>query len=79
MTYNPSIHQRRSIRLPFFESLAEPPRLDQLSRRQMLLPKIVGYFKMNSAKAVNEFLQTPGASLWQRNYYEHVIRDEADY
>jgi putative transposase len=21
---------------------------------------------------------TPGAIIWQRNYYEHIIRDEAD-
>lgn len=22
--------------------------------------------------------KTPGSRVWQRNYYEHVIRDEAD-
>ena len=21
----------------------------------------------------------PGGKLWQRNYYEHIIRDEPDY
>jgi putative transposase len=45
------------------------------SRRNMLLPKIIGYFKMNSAKRINEQRQTPGVPVWQRNYYERVIRN----
>jgi len=48
------------------------------SRRKMLLSKMVGYFKMNSAKQINEIRITPGAPVWQRNYYEHVIRNEID-
>jgi putative transposase len=48
------------------------------SRRKMLLSKMVGYFKMNSAKRINEIRNTPGAPVWQRNYYEHVIRNEID-
>jgi len=42
----------------------------------MLLPKAIGYFKMNTAKQVNKMHDTRGTSLWQRNYYEHVIRSE---
>jgi REP element-mobilizing transposase RayT len=45
-------------------------------RRKMLLPKAIGYFKMNSAKQINQMRQTVGMSLWQSNYYEHIIRDE---
>jgi REP element-mobilizing transposase RayT len=41
----------------------------------MLLPKIVGRFKMNSAKQINAIRGTPGIHVWQRGYYEHVIRD----
>ena len=44
----------------------------------MLLPKIIGYFKMNTAKRANQIRSMPGAPFWQRDYYEHVIRDEAD-
>jgi len=47
-------------------------------RRHMLLPKIIGYFKMNSAKKTNILRATLGTPLWQRNYYEHVIRNETD-
>jgi REP element-mobilizing transposase RayT len=42
----------------------------------MLLPKLVGYFKMNSAKAINLRLNSSGVPVWQRNYYEHVIRSQ---
>jgi putative transposase len=45
-------------------------------RRRMLLSKIMGRFKMNSAKQINLIKQTPGQSVWQRNYFEHIIRDE---
>jgi putative transposase len=51
----------------------------KLSRRQMLLPKIIGRFKMTSAKRINELRGTPGVPVWQRNYYEHVVRDEKSF
>ncbi|MDD5583374.1 MAG: hypothetical protein PHS99_09265 [Candidatus Marinimicrobia bacterium] len=44
----------------------------------MLLPKIIGRFKMNTAKQINQIRQTPGIPVWQRNYYEHIIRDTDD-
>ena len=47
-----------------------------LLRRKMLLSKIVGYFKMNSAKEINILRNTSGNTVWQRNYYEHIIRNE---
>ena len=40
------------------------------------LPEIVRAFKSFSARRVNAYLETSGP-LWQRGYYEHVIRDEA--
>ena len=60
---------------PFHES---PLPLRQ-QRRQMTLSKIIGRFKMLTAKRINEIRQLPGVPVWQRNYYEHVIRNEADY
>ena len=49
--------------------------LPQQQRRKMLLPKIIGRFKMNSAKQINQIRNTPGVSVWQRDYFEHIIRD----
>ena len=40
------------------------------------LSKIIGYFKYQSTKQVNKAYQTPGTKLWQRGFYDHVIRDE---
>jgi len=31
-----------------------------------------------STKRINELRGTPGATVWQRNYYEHIIRDEEE-
>jgi len=27
---------------------------------------------------INQILKTPGASIWQRNYHEHIIRNEIE-
>ncbi len=40
------------------------------------LPTIVGAFKSAVTKRINEQRGTPGTPVWQRNYYEHVIRNE---
>ena len=42
----------------------------------MLLSKIIGRFKMVTAKQINGLRESSGSALWQRNYYEHVIRDD---
>ncbi|MBI3773250.1 MAG: transposase [Gammaproteobacteria bacterium] len=42
------------------------------------LPTIVRSFKSAVTKRVNELQQTPGATLWQRNYWERIIRNESE-
>ncbi|MBC7263734.1 MAG: transposase [Chloroflexi bacterium] len=42
------------------------------------LGRLIGAFKTVSTKRINEMNGTPGAPVWQRNYYEHVIRSEAE-
>lgn len=39
---------------------------------------IVRGFKAATTKRVNEMRKTPGKPFWQRNYYEHIVRDEGD-
>lgn len=41
----------------------------KVQRRGMLIPKIVGRFKMKSDKYINQMRGTPGMPVWQRNYY----------
>ncbi len=40
------------------------------------LPEIVLQFKTFSARRINDVRGTPGTPVWQRNYYEHIIRNE---
>ncbi len=49
------------------------------------IPEIVRQFKTFSSKRINELLKQNGyepfpmGGLWQKSYYEHIIRDEKDY
>ena len=40
------------------------------------LGAIIRAFKSIVTKRINTLRGTPGASVWQRNYYEHIIRTE---
>jgi REP element-mobilizing transposase RayT len=45
-------------------------------RPKQPLPEIVRAFKTFSARRINELRMSPGQPVWQRSYYDHVIRDE---
>ena len=47
-------------------------------RRKMIIPKLVGKFKMLTAKKIN-ILNDIRGKMWQRNYYEHIIRNNDEY
>jgi len=40
------------------------------------VPTIIRLFKSTTTKRINEMRSTPGVPVWQRNYYEHIIRDD---
>jgi len=42
------------------------------------IPTIVRAFKSAVTRQINLYRNTPGAPVWQRNYYERVIRNEAE-
>jgi len=52
---------------------------ETLPLRKRTLGQIVAYFKYQSTKEMNR-IETDKAitKFWQRNYYEHIIRDEKD-
>ena len=60
-------------------AIHESPLPEWHDRRRMTLPLVVGYFKMNTAKRINQIHGSEGIPVWQRNYYEHIIRNEAEY
>jgi hypothetical protein len=43
------------------------------------LPEIVRALKSFSARRINERLNSPGIPVWQRNYYDHIIRNEDEW
>ncbi len=46
---------------------------------KMLIPKIIGKFKMQTSKQINIINNTIGNKTWQRNYNDHVIRNNSEY
>jgi putative transposase len=40
------------------------------------LGAIIGAYKSTTTRLINGLRRTPGLPLWQRNYYEHIIRNE---
>ena len=44
--------------------------------KQKPLGRLIGAFKTVSTKQINILWCTPGLKVWQRNYYEHIIRNE---
>jgi len=51
----------------------------RIARRRMLLPKVIGFFKMQTAKRINIIKNTPGQPVWHRNYFEHIINSDEEF
>lgn len=43
------------------------------------LSEIIRAFKTFSSRKISELRHTAGIPVWQRSFYEHVIRSEAEY
>ena len=46
----------------------------QVKRRKMILPIVIGRFKMNASRKIHQWGKSNFS--WQRSYYDHVIRNE---
>ena len=42
------------------------------------LTEIIRQFKTFSVRRINEMRKTPGVSVWQRNYYESIVRGQGN-
>ncbi len=51
----------------------------QPGSKNLSLHKVIGQFKSYTNKIYNELNGTKNLILWQRNYYERVIRGEEEY
>lgn len=57
-----------ACRVPTMESFGKPV--------PGSLPTIVRSFKSAVTRHINQSRDTPGQPVWQRNYYEHIVRNE---
>jgi putative transposase len=49
-----------------------------LHRKKRSLGSFVAQFKATTMKRINQLRDTPGTPIWQRNYHEHVVRNDED-
>jgi REP element-mobilizing transposase RayT len=71
-----SIQKRDVLSLQFFPAAAspQPPK----GTKAGSLNAIIQNFKSISTRKINQVLQTPGNKIWQRDYFERVIRNERE-
>ncbi|MCH8802373.1 MAG: transposase [Chloroflexi bacterium] len=56
----------------------QPAHASRPTNPQRGLPEIIRGFKTYSSRGINQLNNTTGQPVWQRNYYEHVVRTEDD-
>ena len=61
-----------------FVGAGSEPAPTTMNRKQHGLSEITRQFKTFSARRINKIRQSTGTPVWQRNYYEHVIRNQKD-
>ena len=49
-----------------------------VTAKRRALPEIVRALKVFSTRRINEVRASPGAQVWQRGFYDHVIRNETE-
>ena len=50
---------------------------DTEAQGRSVVSKLIGYVKMNASKLIHQ--QYGDVTVWQRGYYDHVIRNREDY
>lgn len=43
------------------------------------LGQVVAFYKYQSTEQVNAVMDSPRTQLWQRNYYDHILRNDREY
>lgn len=72
------VHAILAVAPPESDAASDPPvSQDGVMRRPAhSLGSFVGGFKSATTRRINQVRGTPGAKIWQRNYYEHIIRND---
>ena len=40
---------------------------------------VIRSYKSSVTRKINRLRKTPGGRIWQRNYYDHIVRNEKEY
>ncbi len=70
-------HVHLLLRIDGERAIRESPLQTKEDCKRALLGKAIGFLKMNSSKQIHQLF--PDLSVWQRSFYEHIIRNENDY
>ena len=49
-----------------------------VASRRRCVTEIARAFKTFSARKINDMRTSPGTPIWQRGFYDHVVRDEGE-
>jgi REP element-mobilizing transposase RayT len=64
---------------PYHDNIEQQNRVHisaPLQRQSGSIGSIIAGFKAATTKQINQLISNPGCSVWQKNYYERVIRNE---
>jgi putative transposase len=70
--------RRGTVPVPRVEDTSQQQGGETPPLRKPTLGQIVAYFKYKSTKEINVMDGGRIAKLWQRNYYEHIVRNERE-
>ena len=73
---NTGVHRRADDR-PLERFTGRPPVASTGPKPKSIGATMAG-FKSSVTSHVNAYRQTPGAEVWQRNYWDHIIRNETE-
>ncbi len=81
---DPRVRPNTNIATTNHTCIAADPRVRPNTPRGLSLPVIVQRFKSMTTKRYIDGVKQPGwqpfyNKLWQRNYYEHIIRDDNEF
>ena len=78
-------HGRASLRQPKRQSQRQPQQTGQSTkygvayRPPKSLSSFVAGFKSAATKKINQYRNTPGRSVWQPRFHDHIIRNDGEF
>jgi len=71
------------VEIPHRQPTTNPNKPIESTRPNGTIPGSIGAiiqnYKSLTTRKINMLLRTKNKTIWQRNYYEHIIRDDSDY